>query len=590
MALEQWVRLIDEASVVALDFETTGLNVYDGTDVGRGFAIGIRTSTGIVRNYFPISHPLSENLREEDWRLLLSRIILRPVVFHNAPFDLNVLWNLGFSTPAVFFDTMKLDHLIDENYPSYKLDFTTERWLGYKAKNRTPRFEAALMAWGWAGMPAEYMHEYAQADGSITLESLENMTKSKEFTPKLVQYWKTIEQPTEVLLAKMRRKGVKVNVDYCAQMQGIGENRLRELEEELGGKASSPKFLKELLNDKLQLPVLLNKENKVSFDKDTMKRYEARLKFIAENEIKLYGSSDTANLAQRILEYRGWQKAVSGYYVPYQRFVDSDGRLRASYNLTGTRTGRFSCSDPNLQQIPKESDKIWSKGVKGALIAESGYTLWELDYAQLEFRLAASASKEHELVGIFADSGRDIFTEMAGVLGMVRQDTKTLNYSIQYGAGTPRVMDAFNVSEDRARSIIENYYRQYPNLRSASKHFGQLARKNGFVEIWSGRRRHFRNPAKEFYKAFNSYIQGGAADLVKLAMINVDNEVCNDECRLLLQVHDSLVLEIKDGTEDYYLPKIREIMIRQSDYFGVRLDADAHRWSKPQEVKELIHV
>jgi DNA polymerase-1 len=153
-------------------------------------------------------------------------------------------------------------------------------------------------------------------------------------------------------------------------------------------------------------------------------------------------------------------------------------------------------------------------------------------------------------------------------------------------------MDAFNVTEDRARSIIENYYQQYPNLRAASRHFGQLARKSGYVEIWSGRRRHFRNPAREFYKALNSYIQGGAADLVKLAMVEVDREVCNEECRLLLQVHDSLVLEVRNGMEDYYLPQIKEIMVRHSDYFGVRLDADPHRWSKPQEekAKELILV
>src|SRR4051812_27359969 len=120
LALEQWVKLIDEAPVVGLDFETTGLDVYDGTDVGRGFAIGIRSNTGILRNYFPISHPLGENLQEEHWRTLLVHILKRPVVFHNAPFDLNCLYNLGYSAPKVYFDTMKLDHLIDENNPSYK--------------------------------------------------------------------------------------------------------------------------------------------------------------------------------------------------------------------------------------------------------------------------------------------------------------------------------------------------------------------------------------------------------------------------------------------------------------------------------------
>lgn len=584
LALEDWGRIIDKAPVVALDFETEGLNVYDGTDRPLGFAVGVRVADGYISDYIPFGHHDGENVATEKAIWLLRKVLSRVVVFHNAVFDLSVLFHMGLPHPAVFFDTMDLDHKIDENCMVYSLDATTERWLGFKGKEKSERFKLALMVYGWKNMPSHEMYDYAKADGDITIRSLDKMVKSKEFTPALVQYWKDIEQPTILLLSKMRRAGVGVNLDVCRSEQVRGEARMAELEEELGGKPSSRKFLEELLNNKLGIPILLNKDGKQSYDKDTMKRYEARLKFIAENETKLYGESTVGTLASRVLEYRGWQKAVSGYYIPYQRFVEKDGRLRASYNVAGTRTGRFSCSEPNLQQIPKETDKDWSKGVKGALVAKSGYTLWELDYSQLEFRLTASAAKESSLLDIFSDPGRDIFTEMALQLGMVRQDTKTMVYSILYGAGVSRIMDAFGVSEERAREILDTFYSHYPNLRAAGRHYGKLAKTRGYIDLWSGRRRHFRNPESEYYKAFNSYIQGGAADLVKRAMIEIDREVCNDECALLLQVHDSVVLEIEDGKEDIYLPQAKDIMVRYSDFFGVRLDADAHRWAKQEGV------
>src|SRR4030095_487557 len=132
---------------------------------------------------------------------------------------------------------------------------------------------------------------------------------------------------------------------------------------------------------------------------------------------------------------------------------EHDGRLRAEYKPHGTVTGRFSCADPNLQQIPKETDKPWNGAVKSCLIAEDGYKLYELDYSQLEFRLAASAAKEEGLLEIFDDPNRDVFTEMAAELGMDRNSTKTLNYTIQYGGGVKRIKAVFGVSASEAKSI-----------------------------------------------------------------------------------------------------------------------------------------
>jgi DNA polymerase-1 len=131
--------------------------------------------------------------------------------------------------------------------------------------------------------------------------------------------------------------------------------------------------------------------------------------------------------------------------------------------------------------------------------------------------------------------------------------------------------------------MIEYFYSVYPELRAASRYMSGQARSKTYVDIWSGRRRHFEFPAKEDFKAFNSYIQGGAADIMKTVMIDMFREIINDECRMLLQVHDSLWFEIAEGKEAYYLPKIMEIMRRPSEKFGVRLDVDAHPWSKREE-------
>ena len=573
LALEQWVNLIEKAEIIGLDTENQGLKVYSGEDGNLGFSIGFRSSYGMVRGYFPCKHIRGENVDEGDWRTILDIVTKKPLVLYNAVYDLSVLHWMGY-TVEKFFCAQRIDHLINENHPVYSLDATSKRWLGYEVKEKSPEFELALLAYGWAGLPADVTANYAAVDASGTLEVFEKEIKHKEFRPEVLKYWKEIEAPSINLLGKMRRRGVRINIPKCKFNQQVGEQRMVELEDDLGGKPSSPIWLKKTLLDELGLEpeykIRKTGEKTITFDKTAFKEsYIPQLERVSKD----------SDLAAKILEYRGWQKSVSGYYLPYQRFVESDGRLRAEYKPHGTVTGRFSCADPNLQQIPKETNKAWNGAVKSCLIPEDGFKLWELDYSQLEFRLAASAAKEEGLLEIFADSERDVFTEMAAQLGMDRNDTKTLNYTIQYGGGVKRIKTVFGVTEAEAKDIISNYYATYPNLKKASQIFDRQAKTKGYVDIWSGRRRHFRHPKDESYKAFNSYIQGGASDIVKKVMVDCDKEgLNNEESRLLLQVHDSIVWEIEIGKEELYLPKIAEVMVRPQ--FGVRLAVDAHSWVK----------
>jgi DNA polymerase I-like protein with 3'-5' exonuclease and polymerase domains len=343
------------------------------------------------------------------------------------------------------------------------------------------------------------------------------------------------------------------------------------IEKDLGINPASPKQLKKLLIDDLGLPVVKQsaRTGAPSFDKEAMLAYDLMLESL-ENPV-----------AKRIKEFRGWQKAVSASYRPYLDLVGMDGRLRCSYRLHGTATGRLSCAEPNLQQIPKTSDKAWNGKVKECFIAEDGYVLINADFSQLELRLATAYAGEEELKEVF-NEGRDIFTEMSKQLNMSRHDTKTLVYSMQYGAGEQRLMNAFGVDKTTAKQIRQNYFNTYPHFRRLNERCTAKVEETGEIKIWSGRVRHFEH-RNDAYKAMNSLIQGGAADIVERIMVRCFQELEGPECRMLLQVHDSITFEVKESVVPQYLEKIRTLMedvnaVTGEVNFDVRFAVEVDYW------------
>lgn len=579
-----WIRILSKHnSWIGFDTETTGLNPYDGTDHMLGFSIGLRTEAGILAEYFPTHHEDGNNLTEYEWRTLLDIIMTKPITAHNLLFDSVVLRNVGYEVSKAVC-SLKYAHLLNENYKLYNLEDVTRRYLGRNGKEKSPLFELALMAYGWKGMPAHIMHDYAKADAFAVVELLEAEIRQteKQGEDKLMNYIKKVETPNIIGLGKMRQRGIGVDIDTCKAEELKGMEVMEELTESFGFNPGSTLGLKRLLIDELGLPVL--KETAAgnpSFAKDQMKDYDLILQMRAEKE----NDPELAEIARDLFTFRGWQKSVTGYYRPYQTLVSHDGRLRAEYKPHGTVTGRYACANPNLQQIPKETDKAWNGKVKECLTVDGDYVAIEFDYSQLEFRLAAAASKETKLIEIFADPNRDIFDEMSLELEMPRQDCKTQTYSIQYGGGVNRIKTVFGISSGEAKARIDSFYDAYPNLKAASTYMSGMAKSKGYVEIWTGRRRHFKYPKDEYYKAFNSYIQGGAADVVKIVMNNCFKNIDNDDCQLLLQVHDSLVWKIRKDEVMKYIPKIKHEMMVIGERFGVRLDVDAHYWSHRESLK-----
>ena len=446
-----------------------------------------------------------------------------------------------------------------------------------KEKKESPIFKGFLDLYGWAGMPSQVISEYATYDAVLTMRLFLALLPIFE-KEGLTEYWDEHKMKFVRVVIGMERRGIKVDVPMCERMRLHGAMIMEDMVELLDGlNPGSSKDLSTLIIDHLGLPIvkptkgtssLPVEEWKPSFDKEAMEQYDRILEMRGEDD----------ETAQYVLTYRGWQKACSSNYKPYVELLSPDGRLRPNYKMHGTKTGRMSCINPNLQQIPRKGDKPWNGEMKTAFLPEEGYSLWEADYGQLEFRLAAAYAHEEGLIQVFRE-GRDVFTEMSNRLGMSRQGTKTLTYTIQYGGGLNRISTVFGVTTERADSIRSNFYSTYPGLRQVSNLAQRKGKYVGKIKLWSGRYRHFVNPEREAHKAFNSVIQGGAADIVERTMIRLYETVDNEEeCRMLLTVHDSVILEIKQGLEEKYLPMIKDAMENIEPDFGVKFAVDIHRF------------
>lgn len=575
----------------ALIFVDTETNAEDVRD-GRGYSTGISLTVGLFSKpstvYIPVRH-IDENI-SRDRLVALQNFFAHfkgTLVFFNAKFDLVSLRTMGIDWQGRFYCTMIMTHLINENLPMKRdLNNCVKMYVSKEeSKKDDIAFTTLVKLVGWANVPYGAMRPYAEHDSYITyLLFYAILDKFKKEVPE--QYWEHKQNFHRVVMT-MEGRGIEVDIDVCREKTQQGVDIMTDLRKKLKGNPGSPVFLKQKLIRELGLPVVkltkkgleLQKKgekfdpvNYASFDKAAMEIYDE----ILERE--------ESPVAQQILTFRGWQKTVSSNYQAYMRLVSPDGRLRPNYKLHGTKTGRLSCEQPNLQQIPRSSEKPWNGDLKRAFVPKPGYQLWEFDYSQLELRLATAYADEKELKKVFAE-GRDIFTEMSATLGFDRQDTKGFVYSTQYGAGLDRIAAVFKVSRDKANELRELYRAAYPGFRAVEKRAAQRCKAVGKVQIWSGRYRHFWSKSDDAHKAFNSAIQGGAADIVEHVMVRLFNLVDNeDECRMLLQVHDSVVFEIREDVVEHYVPMIKEIMsnvdavVPDGQSFGVTFAVEGKVW------------
>jgi DNA polymerase-1 len=356
------------------------------------------------------------------------------------------------------------------------------------------------------------------------------------------------------LMARIKQRGIKIDTAFSRKKAIEGTRILNKTRSELGWNPGSPDQLGKYLIDDLGLPVLKRTPGgKASFDKEALAEYE------------LYLEPMGNETAQKVLEYRGWSKTVSSNYQAYLDLMDENEILHPNYKVHGTRTSRLSCEKPNLQQIPRSNPKPWNGDVKKAFIVrEPDLFHYSFDFKQVEFRLAAAYAKETELLEVF-NSGADIFTEMAERLCRPRPQIKTFVYSTLYGAGKAKVALVLGLPRDESDELYEEYHGTWPGFRRISEKAAQLAYNDGYIDYWTGRRRHLNR--KEAHKAFNSIIQGGAFEIVKRRMLALREEP------IVLQVHDSITVEDDNNCEVDRIKKTLEA-VPESNVFGVNFEVD----------------
>ena len=586
---------------VAVDTETTGLRVDDGRHYCIGVSIAWRD--GDVKSlYIPVAHTEGDNARWDvldqlEWILSMQG---RRLIFANWQFDANSLRTAGIDVrPCPFYDVPTMANMVDEDWPKTKsLDLLAVRYLDsgerkvavwpWQTKDEKGRVvKESTLKWqkenGWPHTTPEMMDKYARVDAEITLLVWEALMRHRLWREQPVTVWAHKEEFIRECLLPVRERGVLLNMDLVLSELAVGEAEKARLQEEMGFNPASWNDNYRVWIEELGFPVLKwNKPSakalaknpeaqpRPSFDKTVMAEYDLMLE------------RTDSPLAKQVKAYRGWQTAVGLLLRPYSKFVSPDGRLRTNYLTHSTSTGRLSSREPNLQQISKEADYPWKKNIKRCFVARPGYTLLSADYSQLEFRLATAHSQEETLTEIFADPSRDVFTEMAEALEMARQDVKTLTYSILYGAGIPRIMNAFGVSKERAQEIRDNFYSNYPRFRALNRYCDTKAKDELRIRNWTGRIRHFKHKS-ESYKAMNALIQGGAADIVERVWLHVMRELDSEECITLLQVHDALVFEVKTEKVEEYKVRIAEMMADVQGITGmdfpVRFAVDVSEWA-----------
>lgn len=552
------VQSISTSEVLAIDTETNITDSY-----AERFCIGISISNELGESwYVPVGHTnwLEEpkNLRREEIPDDLFRNFNGIVLMHNAKFDLHVLRRFGIEIPTdKLFDTMLMSHYIDEMPKGWEkrkphaLESVGERFLGY---TKNVKLASTMRKAGWEGTPTYVMAKYAEQDVKVTHGAFQVFFP--EFDKLYSKTW-NVDRPFMLLLQNMEEKGLPISEKLCLEYSQACRAREAQIIAELGFDPAKRKALNSKLFGEPPLGLGLTPSE------FTPKTGEPK---VSSDWLK----SQAHPVCALVLEYRRLGKQRSTYF---DRFVAlSAGRMRIhpTFNQHGTVTGRLSCKDPNLQQIPRES--YTNTPVKKVFIAEPGFELWETDYSQLELRLAAVYAKQANLLEDYRN-GADVHQRVAEALGITRQIAKIVNFLLIYGGGATALALQAKISLSAAKKIYSDYRNLYPSIFQLMDEAERAAKIKGHVQLWNGRRRHF-HWTSECRKAFNSLIQGGGFEIVKRSMLMLD-EAGIDQRN---QVHDSAWWMCPEGESEIYVPKVESIM---SDWtepaFGLKFEVESKR-------------
>jgi len=559
---------LERSKQFALDTETTSQDPMKAKLVGLSFSMEPDAAF-----YIPCGHEYPGVPTQLDQSDVLNR--LKPVlenpdvkkIGQNIKYDWMVLLRHGIHLKGVFFDTMIASYLINPSKRAHNLDQIALDFLGHKTityKDLTGKGKAAL---GFAQVPIEKATPYACEDADITLKAKEVLGKELEVLG-LTDLFEQVEMPLVQVLLEMEMQGVCVNTDRLQDLSKSFEHQLDLLESDIYAAAGetfnikSSQQLGSILFDKLNLPVQKKTKKKTGYSTDVNV-----LTVLAEKH----------ELPALILRHRTLAKLKSTYADALLELIHPEtGRIHTSYNQTVTATGRLSSSDPNLQNIPIRTDE--GREIRSAFVPREGWHFVSADYSQIELRILAHCSDDDILIKAFLED-EDIHTRTATevfqvfpsmITSELRRQAKIINFGIIYGMGAFSLSKELGISQKMARTYIDNYFARYKGVKAFIDQTIEAAKNTRQTSTLLGRIRLLpdinssNNNVRQFAErtAVNTPIQGTAADLIKVAMIQVDNalKAKNLKAAMLLSVHDELVFEVPPEELDAVKTLVKEIM------------------------------
>ncbi|MBU2710820.1 DNA polymerase I [Zooshikella harenae] len=565
---QNWLDRLKKAPIIAFDTETTSLNYMEAEIVGVSFAVQVGEAA-----YVPVAHtyPGCPDQLDRDWVLTQLKPLLEAEkpgkIGQNLKYDMSVLARYDIELKGIAADTMLESYVLNSTATRHDMDSLALKYLGYKTTHYEDVAGKGAKQITFDQVGIEQAAPYAAEDADITLQLYHTLWPKLEAESKLASLCDSVEKPLIPVLSRMERNGALIDSALLNKQSKELAKRLAELEQQAYDAAGqtfnlgSPKQLQEIFFEKLKLPVI----------KKTPKGQPSTAEPVLQELALDYP------LPKLILEYRGLSKLKSTYTdrLPEQVNPHTD-RVHTSFHQAVTATGRLSSSDPNLQNIPIRSAE--GRRIRQAFIAPKGYKIVSADYSQIELRIMAHLSADSGLKSAFAH-GMDVHKATAAeVFGVPhkevtdnqRRNAKAINFGLIYGMSAFGLAKQLGISRQSAQEYIDLYFERYPGVLNYMESIREQAAEQGYVETILGRRLYLpeirsRNALQRKAAertAINAPMQGTAADIIKQAMIAVDQWLSEQKvnAKMIMQVHDELVFEVQEEQVAFLTENIKSLM------------------------------
>ncbi|MBI5701677.1 DNA polymerase I [Candidatus Saganbacteria bacterium] len=574
------IHKLKECESFAFDTETDSLNTFKANLIGISFSIDESEAF-----YLPFGHkvePASEPCLpvgtargsksinrgvQPQVNIKMALTALKPIfedktklkIGHNLKYDVEVMKKYDIEVSSPYFDTMVAAYLIDPTIGRYSLKKVGAQYLG---RTEMINFDELGSEGNFATVPIDVAKDYACSDADVTRglkEVFEKTLKSEN----MEDVFNKIEMPLLDVLIKMEETGVFIDAKYLKKLSQEIELAMKDLERHIFAicgevfNLNSPKQLAVVLFEKLKLPIIKKTKTGASTDAEVLEELSGQFE-----------------IAEKLLEYRGLNKLKSTYVDTLPELINKEtGRVHANFNQTITATGRLSSSNPNMQNIPVKSEL--GKRVREAFVPQNkGYKIIAADYSQIELRVLAHLSQDEKFIEAFkldedihTATAADIFNvPLDKVTKEMRSSAKTVNFGIIYGISGFGLAKSLKIKRTEAEQFIEKYFKRYPGIKAFIEKTIKDAKDTGFVTTMLGRKRPLPdiNSPNQGMRGFaertaiNTPVQGTAADMIKLAMVNIHRkcQMSSVKCQMILQVHDELVFEVPNSEVD----KVKKII------------------------------